>query len=138
MDHACIFCKVISGELPSTTVYEDDGVVAFLDINPVNLGHTLVVPREHYATMLETPDAELHTLIAAVKKITPAILKAVGSEGFNLGVNTGRVAGQVVFHTHFHVMPRFSDDGHTLWGAKPFTAQERERIGEKIRDALAG
>lgn len=137
MEKPCIFCKVISGEFPSTKVYEDDSVVAFLDINPVNPGHTLVVPREHFATMLKTPDEVLDKLILAVKKLTPAILKAVGSNGFNLGVNTGGVAGQVVFHTHFHIMPRLPDDGHALWGARVYAEGEKEKIGEKIRYVLA-
>ena len=79
----CIFCKIIKGELPCAKVYEDAKVVAFLDIKPVNPGHVMVVPKEHHETILDTPEDILAAIILAVKKIAPAVLKAVGSEGFN-------------------------------------------------------
>ncbi|MDZ4221510.1 MAG: HIT domain-containing protein, partial [Patescibacteria group bacterium] len=75
----CIFCKIVAGEIPSHRVYEDDAVLAFLDINPVNPGHTLVIPKEHYKDLLDTPPELASKLIQAVHNITPAILKAVGA-----------------------------------------------------------
>lgn len=132
----CIFCQIIKGELPCVKVYEDAEILAFLDIHPVNLGHTLMVPKAHYVNILDTPDEVLAKLMATVKKIAPAILKAVNADSFNLGVNNGAVAGQVIFHTHFHIMPRYERDGYKLWGAKAYGPGEMEKIGEDIKAAL--
>ena len=129
----CIFCKIIANEIPSHKVYEDDEALAFLDINPVNLGHTLVIPKEHHKDLSNTPTELAQKLIAVVQKITPAILGAVGSEGFNLGVNNGASAGQVVFHTHLHIMPRFSSDNHRLWQGKDMSQDELKAVAEKIK-----
>lgn len=132
----CIFCKIIKGELPCVKVYEDADILAFLDIHPVNFGHTLIVPKAHYVNILDTPDEVLAKLTAAVKKIAPAILKAVNADSFNLGVNNGAVSGQVIFHTHFHIMPRHQGDGYKLWGAREYGPGEMEKIGEAIKSAL--
>ena len=130
---ACIFCKIINGEIPSYKVYEDDQTLAFLDINPVNPGHTLVVPKNHSENLIAADKKDLQALILAVKKITPAIMKGVEASGFNLGVNNGSVAGQVVNHLHFHLMPRFENDGHHLWSGKPYSPGEAEIVAEKIK-----
>lgn len=129
----CIFCKIIKGELPSVKVYEEEKVLAFLDISPVNPGHTLVVPKEHFENILDTPEEVLSDLIKAVKKVAPAVLKGTGTTAFNLGVNNGSAAGQVVQHIHFHIMPRYQGDGYKLWGSKPYGAGEMEEMGERIR-----
>ena len=133
----CIFCQIIKGELPAVKVYEDADILAFLDIHPVNLGHILIVPKTHYTSILDTPDATLAKLISAVKKMAPAVLKAVNANSFNLGVNSGAPAGQVIFHTHFHIMPRHQGDGYKLWGAKAYGPGEMEKIGETIRGLLS-
>lgn len=130
----CLFCKIIKGEIPSHIVYEDHEVLAFLDINPVNPGHTLVVPKQHAENYFETSEEDLKHIAATVKQIAPGILRAVGSKGFNLAVNTGAVAGQVIFHTHFHIMPRFEDDGHKLWQRKEVGSLEE--IAEKIQNEI--
>ncbi|RME53448.1 HIT family protein, partial [Candidatus Woesearchaeota archaeon] len=114
----CIFCKIIAGEIPSQMVYENDKVFAFLDINPINKGHTLIVPREHHEDFLDTPDDVLQDMIVRVKKIARAIMTAVNADGFNLGVNTKPAAGQIVFHTHMHIIPRFEGDGLRHWPGK--------------------
>lgn len=132
----CIFCKIISGEIPSYKVYEDDKVLAFLDINPINPGHTLLIPKEHYENTLETPDELLQHMLATVKKITPAILQAVGVEAWNLGVNSGKESGQIVFHTHWHIMPRFESDGHQHWHGKPYQEGEAEEVTKKIKNNI--
>lgn len=132
----CIFCKIIKGELPSVKVYEDEKILAFLDISPVNPGHTLVVPKEHFENILDTPEGVLSDLIKAVKKIAPAVMKGTNTSAFNLGVNNGSEAGQVVQHTHFHIMPRWQGDGYKLWGSKPYGAGEMEEAGRKIRENL--
>ena len=132
----CIFCKIISGELPSHRVYEDDIVLAFLDINPVNPGHTLVIPKQHFADLSDLPEAIAHAMLSVVQKIAPSILSAVESGGYNLGVNNGVAAGQVVFHSHFHIMPRFENDGHALWKGKDMGQDNLRDLAEKIRGCL--
>ncbi|MBU0646224.1 HIT family protein [Patescibacteria group bacterium] len=111
----CIFCKIIAGQMPAHKIYEDDLAFAFLDIRPINPGHTLVIPKAHQENFLKSSEADMCHLIKVAQKIAPGILKAVGAESFNLGFNVGRGAGQVIFHTHLHIMPRFPADGHEIW-----------------------
>ena len=131
----CIFCKIVSGDIPSQRVYEDADTIAFLDIRPVNVGHTLVIPKAHFANMLETPDEVLHTLTDVSKKIAPGILKAVGSDAMNWSTNNGRAAGQLVFHMHFHLIPRFPADGHKMWQGSD-DHQDFAALAKKIREEL--
>jgi histidine triad (HIT) family protein len=132
----CIFCKIINGEIPSSKVYENDKVIAFLDIAPVNKGHTLVLSKEHHKDILDTPVDILAETMKVVKKVAKAVMKVTGAEGFNLGVNNGKIAGQLVMHLHFHIMPRFEDDGLKLWEGKEYEGNERDEIAEKIRSLL--
>lgn len=129
----CIFCKIIAGQVPSEKVFEDDRVLAFLDINPINAGHLLLIPKEHSDTLLEADPKVLQDLIAHVPRLARAAMAAVGADSFNLGVNTGRAAGQVVFHTHFHIIPRFATDSHRLWGGQPYQNGKMQEVGEEIR-----
>ncbi len=135
-DPNCIFCKIVAGEIPAEKVYEDDQYLAFLDIHPVNPGHTLVIPKEHYADFSQTPEALACGTFAVVKKIAPVVLQAVGATDFNLGVNNGRSAGQVIFHTHIHLIPRLAHDGHKMWEYKDYAVGEMEALGERIRTEL--
>ncbi len=132
----CIFCKIVRGDIPSYKIYEDDKVSAFLDIMPVNKGHVLVVPREHYENMIDAPSEVLCNIMAVIKKIIPAILKSVDAKGFNLGMNNGEIAGQAVPHLHFHIMPRFSNDGHRLFEQGAYNSGEAEEIQEAIVNDL--
>ena len=109
-DPDCIFCKIIAGEIPSTRVLETDGSLAFLDINPVNQGHILLVPKEHHATLAELSDEAAAETALLIPRLVRAVLKATGADGLNLIVNNGRVAGQTVDHGHWHLIPRFIDD----------------------------
>ncbi len=105
----CIFCKIINKELPSYKVYEDDLVLAFLDINPLTVGHTLVIPKEHSESLLNMDDKFNERVLKVCKKISNA-LKRINSSiygGINIYSALGAGAGQEVFHTHFHVIPRF-------------------------------
>ena len=129
----CIFCKIIKKEIPADFVYENDKIVAFLDIHPSNKGHTLVVPREHHVDLLETPDDVLADILSRTKKIAPAVMKAVNAQGFNSIFNTKPAAGQVIFHTHMHIIPRFTNDGLKHWPEQKTTPEELK----KIRDAIA-
>ena len=116
----CIFCKIIKGEVPCDKIYEDENVLVFLDINPINKGHCLVVTKEHYETLLEIPEDESVYLFKALKKVSNALMKGLKADGFNIGMNNFSVAGQVVMHAHFHVIPRFKGDGLKHWPGKKF------------------
>ena len=114
-EEKCIFCLIASGDIPSAKVYEDDTVLAFLDLSPVHPGHTLVIPKKHYKDMLEVP-SELGTAVfAALKKVGAAVVKATGATGFNVMQNNGLSAGQTMFHIHWHIIPRFDGDGLGVW-----------------------
>ena len=132
----CVFCKIIAKELPADFVYENDKIVAFLDIRPCNPGHTLVVPKEHHVDLLETPDDVLADIMSRTKKIAPAVVKAVNADGFNTIFNTKPAAGQVIFHTHMHIIPRFSGDGLKHWPEKEMTAEEMQKVKEGVIAAL--
>ncbi|MFA5134046.1 MAG: HIT family protein [Patescibacteria group bacterium] len=132
----CIFCKIAAGEIPAECIYQNDKVMAFLDISPVHPGHTLIIPKPHHENIIDTEDGLLCEIILTVKKLAPKIVKAVGAAGYNLCVNSGAAAGQVVFHTHFHIIPRFEGDGLHHWGKKPYKEGEMSEVAEKIRQEL--
>ena len=134
----CIFCKIVAGELPSQKVYEDDICVAFLDIAPMNPGHTLVVPKDHYENVLETPDEILGPMMPAIRRVASAVVETGGYEGFNLLTSTGRIAGQIVNHLHFHIMPRKTGDGIRMHPPRDvkYAEGEAEEVARKIIAAL--
>jgi histidine triad (HIT) family protein len=132
----CIFCKIIKGDIPSDKVFENEFIIAFLDINPVNPGHTLVIPKEHFSSLEDTPDKLTCEMIKIAKKIGKTLHDAIDADGFNLGLNNGETAGQVVPHVHLHVMPRFKDDGLKLWPGKESSSEERKIISKQVSDAL--
>ena len=105
MTESCIFCKIAKGEAPACKIYEDENIVAFLSIQPINVGHTLVVPKKHYENIYEIPEGEVARLFKAVKKIAPAVRRGVEAEGIQIVQNNGEAAGQVVFHLHVHIIP---------------------------------
>lgn len=133
----CIFCKIVAGTLPSSKVYEDGEVLAFLDIAPVNIGHTLVIPKKHFVDIHDTPETTLCAMMHAAKKVAKAIKKMVGAEGINININNEPAAGQIIFHTHLHVIPRYTEDGFKLWhGRRGYNEGERDEIAQKITQAL--
>ncbi len=132
----CIFCKIIKGDIPSDKVYEDDKFLAFLDITPMNLGHTLLIPKEHHKDLFEIPDTTLCEIGPAIKKIAEAVKEGTKAHGINIGMNNGPVAGQVVFHAHIHIIPRFSDDGYKLWHGKEYDEEASQKIAKKIREII--
>ena len=133
---ACIFCKIVAGEIPCAKIYEDDYTLAFLDIAPNNKGHTLVISKEHYETMLDIPDSVLQKLIIAVKKVSVAVKKGTGCGGFNIAQNNYKIAGQLVPHIHFHIIPRVEGDGFKFWPQGKYEDGEMEEWRKKIEDAL--
>lgn len=129
----CLFCKIVAGEIPSYKIYEDDKVYAFLDNKPVNPGHTLVVPKEHYANMEEIPEDDLQALIVAVKKIGKQMKEKLDCPAYNVIQNNGEVAGQVIHHLHFHLVPRFEGDGLKLFPHNEYKEGEAEEVQEKLK-----
>ena len=105
-----IFLKIINREIPADIIYEDDLVIAFLDIMPVNKGHTLVVPKKHFVNILDGDPETLAHMIKISQKVAQAQVKELGAEGFNLVVNNGVAGGQEVMHSHFHIIPRYTND----------------------------
>ena len=105
----CIFCKIASKEIESFVVYEDDKIVAFLDIRPVSRGHTLVIPKEHYESILDMPIELAKDLTKAIQIVCEK-LKRLGAEGFNIITNINKIAGQEIMHAHVHVIPRYSGE----------------------------
>ncbi|MDP2656761.1 MAG: HIT family protein [bacterium] len=129
----CIFCKILNKEIPAEILFEDDETIAFLDIRPISKGHTLVIPKEHSTDFNDTSREYLMAITQTVKIVSRAIMKALGASGFNIGVNNGESAGQVIFHAHWHVIPRFDRDGLVPWPEKEYGDGEISIIAEKIR-----
>ena len=132
----CIFCKIVKEEIPAEKVYEDEHTLAFLDIQPINEGHTLVIPKDHFENLYTLPDETLARMSLAVKKVALAIKEAVDADGINVGMNNEPAAGQVIFHAHIHVIPRKSEDGLHLWPQKDYKVGEATVVAEKIRKAF--
>lgn len=106
----CVFCKIISGEFGSYKVFEDDKILAILDLSQTTYGHTLVMPKKHYPDILAIPSDELEYLMIKTQAIAGNLVDRLNAKGFNLLVNTGSVAGQTVEHLHIHIIPRYGDD----------------------------
>jgi len=137
----CIFCKIIKKEIEASVVYEDDKCIAFLDIQPVNEGHILVIPKGHYVTLQDCPDEIAQHIITVAKKLNISVLNSVKAEGIFNAMMNGEAASQEVFHLHLHVVPRFKGDGFGFtfpesYG-KVFPARiELNATAEKIKQNL--
>ncbi len=133
MMDGCIFCKIVKGEIPSEKIYEDEFVMAFMDISPANKGHALVIPKEHYETMLDIPEKLLEKVASGTKKVAGAMVDGLSVEGFNVLNNNKSVAGQVVDHLHFHIIPRFEGDGVDMsFPHTKYDEGEMKEYAEKI------
>ncbi|MBN2451548.1 MAG: HIT family protein [Lentisphaeria bacterium] len=139
MVKGCVFCRLVKGELPCDKVYEDDLVLAFLDIAPLTRGHTLLVPREHHTSATTLTPALAARMMEMAPRIGAALMRAVDAGGFNLILSNGTVAGQVVPHVHLHIVPRHADDGIVLphdtvrYGSE----EHKNEILERVRARLA-
>lgn len=133
----CIFCDIVNKLEPAEILLENEKVISFLDINPLNYGHALIIPKRHYENFLSVPEEDLKEVIAAAKKVSQAVFDSLALDGFNIVANNGVAAGQSVFHFHLHVIPRYSDDKfkfhHNL---KRYPDGELKKYGEKIRPNL--
>ena len=133
----CLFCKIIAGKIPSSKVYEDEQCYAFLDINPVNIGHTLLVPKTHSENLYTVTDEDIAHMAIVLKKLSIAIKQAVKADGINIEMNNEPLAGQLIFHTHLHIVPRFEGDGFIHWkGARGYHDNEVSKVAEEISKML--
>ena len=128
----CLFCKIINKEIPANIIYEDDKVLAFLDVSPVHKGHTLIIPKEHHPNLLEMPDQSLAEVATTAQRLAKAIKEATNADGFNITQNNGAVAGQSIFHFHLHIIPRFAGDGLELWPHTSYEEGEANKMKDKI------
>jgi len=134
-DSECIFCKIIEGEIPSNTIYEDEEFKVILDLAPAAKGHALILPKEHYADIYEIDEEVAGRAMKLAKKLAIHMTKVLGCDGFNILQNNREVAGQTVFHFHVHLIPRYKDAKNSdilVWSHETFSAEEMA----EIRDAL--
>ncbi len=132
----CIFCRIVTGRQPAVRVLEIPRVLAFLDIAPVNYGHTLVIPKEHYQNLLDLPDEVWTEMGQVSRRIAQALKTVFYAQGINLGMNNFEAAGQVVFHAHLHVIPRYFSDGLRLFPQGDYPPGDMEKVGNQLRKAL--
>lgn len=135
MNNECIFCKIIKGDIPSFTVYEDETFKVILDRFPAAPGHMLIIPKEHYADMFELPDEVAARLYPLAKKLAAKVKAVTGAEGINIVQNNGEAAGQSVYHFHLHIVPRKTDDGIILNQSsnQDMTIEELEEMFKKLK-----
>jgi len=132
----CIFCKIVKGEIPSNKIYENNSFFAFLDIAPVNKGHTLVIPKKHYKNILDMPEKELKGYMETIQKVSRMVIKGINADGISINMSNEPAAGQVVMHTHVHIIPRLKDDGLKLWPQGKYEEGEASKIKTKITSYL--
>ncbi len=136
----CIFCRIVRGTIKSWKVYEDKWATAFLDINPRNPGHTIVVSNSHHETIMDLPEEKAGPLFNAVRKVSIAIVNGTDADGVSIAQSSGASAGQLIRHVHFHVIPRFSDqDAVSIEGILPIkktTDAERSEIVKKLMSKI--
>lgn len=133
----CIFCKIAKGEIPSATLYEDEDFRVTLDVGPASLGHTLILPKQHYADIFELPDDLAAKVFPLAKKVAKALKQGLNLEGLNVLQNNGSLAGQTVYHFHLHLIPRYQGDKvGLLWKPGELKDKDREEIIEKVTALL--
>lgn len=132
----CIFCKIARKDIPSNVVYDDDDFLGILDVNPVSKGHTLVIPKSHYENIFDIPEEELSRMSKVISTLAKRLRDSLNADGVNIVNASGKEAQQSVFHLHFHIIPRFKDDGLDLWfhGRSKFSDEEMKKFAEMIRE----
>jgi len=133
----CIFCNIKDRKAEAEIIFEDEYVLAFLDIQPVNYGHTLVIPKLHYDNFLTVPKDELDKLIHATKFIAGVVKRSLNADGFNVISNNGNPAGQSVYHFHFHIIPRFNKDFTLKPTTKIYGSGTMQEYGSQIRSLIS-
>ena len=133
----CLFCKMVAGQIPVTKIYEDETVLAFLDIGPISDGHTLVIPKQHFEKLHDCPAELLGQVFTRIGKIAGAVAAAMNSDGYNLLCNNGRAAGQLIQHLHFHIIPRNTADKlFSRWPSFQYEDGRIQEIAGTIRENL--
>lgn len=136
-DPSCVFCRIIRGEIPCHKVFEDSQALAFLDIGPLSEGHLLLIPKEHFGRLDEMPAEVAGRIMAHLPRLSKAVSQVTGRSGFNILQNNDPVAGQVVPHVHFHIIPRAAGDGLGYrWNPTQYPAGAAERMRERLLAAL--
>jgi histidine triad (HIT) family protein len=133
----CIFCNIAQKKAEAEILFQDEELIAFLDIAPVNFGHTLVISKKHYDNFLTIPAEELNHIIKATQFIAGAVKRSVNADGFNIISNNGDSAGQSVYHFHFHIIPRFKNDFNLKPNLKSYSEGSMKEYAEKIRTLVS-
>ena len=132
-DPNCIFCKIANGEIPSRTLYEDEKFRVIMDLGPATKGHSLILPKDHYANLYEIPEDLAADAAKLAKKLAIRMTEKLGADGFNIVQNNNEAAGQTVPHYHVHLIPRYQNDGqHILWKPGQMPAEEMDEILKTI------
>jgi histidine triad (HIT) family protein len=132
MNENCIFCKIINGEIPANKIYEDEKVLAFLDINPISKGHTLIIPKTHFENIFDIEEEDLKEIINACKKISILLKENLNADGVNILHASGKDAQQSVFHFHLHVVPRYKEDNLDTWPKSSYKELNFEEVLKEI------
>ncbi len=136
-DNNCIFCKIAAGEIPSKTIYEDDRFRVIMDLGAASEGHALILPKDHYANLMELDEETASSVLPLAGKISRAMMKSLDCDGLNLVQNNGEEAGQTVMHFHLHMIPRYKGGNEVIeWKPGSPSAEELEETAAKIREAL--
>ena len=139
MSEPTIFDKILAGEIPCYRVYEDDHVLAFLDIGPLSPGHTLLIPKERRAHLHALSEESGAAIGRVLPRLCRAVMKATGATAYNVVQNNGVAAHQQVMHVHFHIIPRLGEQGLGMaWTPGTLEPAEADRLGERIRSAMSG
>ncbi len=134
----CIFCKIVAGEIPACKILEDDVALAFMDIGPVAEGHVLLIPKEHYETISDIPEEPAAAILKKLPQLVAAVQTATGSEGVNVLQNNGTVAGQLVPHVHFHIIPRNPGDKFEYnWPVGEYPEGKMPELADKIKKVIS-
>jgi histidine triad (HIT) family protein len=135
----CIFCRIVRGEIPCKKVFEDGESFAFLDINPRNPGHVLVIPRKHRETIMDMDEEDSGVLFMAVRKVAGKVMAATKAQGMSIAQSNGPAAGQVVSHVHFHIIPRFANEGppglESMLSSKKLDDKMMDQIASAIKSS---
>ena len=133
----CIFCKIISGDIPSAVIYEDEDFKAIMDISPASRGHVIMLSKKHFDNLFELEDDVARKVLIVARRIAVAMKEELRCDGINLLQNNGEAAGQSVFHIHFHLIPRYKDDNlHLTWTPGKYADGEAAELARKISDRI--
>lgn len=129
----CVFCNIISGDIPSTVIYEDNDFKAIMDISPASKGHVIILTKKHFENLFQLEDNEAEKILVIARKIATAMKEELNCDGINFLQNNGKAAGQSVFHIHFHLIPRYEDDKVNIsWTPGKYNDGQAAELAEKI------